>query len=80
MAVHKVEDKVEMTFWLNTGGWKRIAAGQYPMHKFVHRHHYASTYDGKEAKLYFDGKLAGVQKLIGPLSRSDVVLHISNSC
>ena len=23
-----------MTFWLNTGGWKRIAAGQYPMHKF----------------------------------------------
>ena len=34
MAVHKVEDKVEMTFWLNTGGWKRIAAGQYPMHKF----------------------------------------------
>ena len=43
-------------------------------------HHYASTYDGNEAKLYFDGKPAGVQKLTGPLSRSDVVLHISNSC
>ena len=47
------------------------------MHKFGQWHHYASTYDGKEAKLYFDGKPAGAQKLTGPLNQTDAVLHIS---
>ena len=82
MAAHKLGDKMEMTFWINIGGWigQIPAAGQYPAHKFGEWHHYAVTYDGKEVRLYLDGKDAGGQKVSGEMSQTGAVLHISNSC
>ena len=76
MAAHKVGDKMEMTFWINIGGWigQIPAAGQYPAHKFGEWHHYAVTYDGKEVLLYLDGKDAGGQKVSGQMSQTGAVL------
>jgi hypothetical protein len=82
MAAHKLGDKMEMTFWINIGGWigQIPAGGQFPAHKFGEWHHYAVIYDGKEVLLYLDGKDAGGQKVAGQMSQTGAVLHVSNSC
>ncbi|MBM3217032.1 LamG domain-containing protein [Candidatus Poribacteria bacterium] len=83
MAAHKLGNTVEMTLWLNIGGgWigQIPAAGAFPAHKFGEWHHYASTYNGKEARLYFDGKDAGSMAVGGKLAASSSVLAFSRGC
>jgi len=43
-------------------------------------HHHATTYDGKELKVYVDGELTGSMAIPGPMNQTDAPFRISNSC
>lgn len=83
LAAHKLGANMEMTFWINIGGgWigQIPSAGVFPAHKFGDWHHYAVTYDGKEVRLYLDGKDAGSAKVSGKVGQTQANLFLSKGC
>ncbi|MFQ6041489.1 MAG: LamG domain-containing protein [Candidatus Poribacteria bacterium] len=65
--------------WINNGAWvgplKSTVVSPYG-----EWHHHAVTYDGKELKVYVDGKSTGSMKIAGPMNKTDAPFRISNSC
>lgn len=83
LAAHKLGNNMEMTLWVNTGGaWSAQIppAGVFPAHKFGDWHHYAATYDGKQVRVYLDGKDVGGSDVVGKVSQTQANLFLSKGC
>ncbi|HIE28811.1 TPA: LamG domain-containing protein [Candidatus Poribacteria bacterium] len=79
LAAHKLGNKMEMTMWVNNGGWvgQIPDGGVGPTLNFGEWHHYATTYDGDICRVYVDGKEIGGKKVGGAVNKTDAILRIS---
>ena len=82
LAAHKLGGKMEMTMWVNNGGWvgQIPDGGVGPSLDFGEWHHYATTYDGDTCRVYVDGEEIGDKKVGGAVSKGADILRLSNSC
>ena len=58
--------------YINNGGW--VKATSRDVSNYGEWHHYATTFDGKEVKVYIDGKQTVATRAKGPLNLS--LIHI----
>ena len=64
--------------YINNGGWVKATSAD--ISNYGEWHHYATTFDGKEVKVYIDGKQTAVLKAKGPLNKTGAPFRLSNSC
>jgi len=64
--------------YINNGAWVKTTSK--PISKYGEWHHYATTFDGKEVKIYIDGKQTAVGVAPGPMNKVGDPFRISNSC
>ena len=64
--------------YINNGGWVNTTSN--PISKYGEWHHYATTFDGNEVKIYIDGKQTATGAVNGPINQSGDPFRISNSC
>ena len=64
--------------YINNGGW--VKATSRDVSNYGEWHHYATTFDGKEVKVYIDGKQTVATKAKGPLNKTGAPFRLSNSC
>jgi len=64
--------------YINNGAWISITSS--PISKYGEWHHYATTFDGKEVKVYIDGKETAKGAVNGPMNKGQDPFRISNSC
>ena len=64
--------------YINNGGWVKITSQD--ISKYGEQHHYATTFDGKEVKVYIDGRRTAAGKAKRPLNKTDAPFRLSNSC
>ena len=67
-----------MDSYINNGGW--VKATSRDVSNYGEWHHYATTFDGKEVKVYIDGKQTVVTKAKGSLNKTGAPFRLSNSC
>ena len=63
---------------INNGGWVKATSAD--ISSYGKWHHYATTFDGKEVKVYIDGKQTAILKAKGPLNKTGAPFRLSNSC
>ena len=77
-AFRKEADGWWVDSYINNGGWVKITSRN--ISKYGEWHHYATTFDGKEVKVYIDGKRTATGKAKGPLNKTGAPFRLSNSC
>ena len=65
--------------YVNNGGWVGPLDSKV-VSPYGEWHHHATTYDGRDLKVYVDGKLTGSMAIPGPMNQTDAPFRISNSC
>ena len=64
--------------YINNGGWVKATSAD--ISNYGEWHQYATTFDGKEVKVYIDGKQTVSTKAKGPLNKTGAPFRLSNSC
>jgi len=65
--------------YVNNGAWQGPVKSNV-VSPYGEWHHHATTYDGKELKVYVDGEQTGSMAIPGPMNQTDAPFRISNSC
>lgn len=80
LAPRKVGKDMVMTMWVQPAGGNWIGPISAKPVGFGEWHHYATTYDGKDVKIFIDGKESVAQKVSGKLNATNNPLRFSNDC